>query len=134
MSGVLKVRQSLSKAAADAKDWFLSASVARSREDFDARGRLGDDGTGAVYAYFDKKGDAVYVGETSRPIKRRMHDRSSPHKEAEWWGSWSNVHFVQLQDRTDRLALELLLVLSLRPKFNSKPGPRPLAAMFTNRA
>ncbi len=130
----LAVRQSLSKAAADAKDWFCSDAFSKGHEDFLAKGKLGDNGTGAVYAYFDASRAALYIGETSRPIKRRMHDKTSPHKNTEWWKKWTTVRFLQVQNQTDRLTLELLLILALKPKFNSKPGPREFATMFTNGA
>ncbi len=128
----LAVRQSLSKAATDAKDWFYSDALPKGRVDFFAKGKLGDKGTGAVYAYFDASGAALYIGEASRPIKRRMHDKTSPHKATEWWELWTTVRFLQVQNQTDRLTLELLLILALKPKFNSKPGPREFSTMFTN--
>jgi hypothetical protein len=59
------LRASLRKATEDAEAWFRSASTAKAREDYVARGKLGDDGTGAVYAYFNKSDSAVYVGTTN---------------------------------------------------------------------
>lgn len=130
MPTIAQVRESLSRAAADANEWFSSAASESGREDFLARGKLIDDGSGAVYAYFDGDGLALYVGEAGRPIKKRMHDKTSPHKTAQWWELWTSVRYLQIQDRTDRLALELLLILSLKPKFNLKPGVREFEAMF----
>lgn len=130
MPSIVALRQSLERSSSDAKAWFSSAAVSKGRKDFFAKGKLGDNGTGAVYAYFDANGKALYVGEASRPIKRRMHDETSPHKNTTWWESWETVRFVQVQDRTDRLTLELLLILALQPPFNSKPGARAVGAMF----
>jgi hypothetical protein len=130
MPSIVALRQSLERASSDANAWFSSAAVSKGRNDFFAKGKLGDNGTGAVYAYFDANGEALYVGEASRPIKHRMHDEKSPHKNTVWWESWETVRFVQVQDRTDRLALELLLILALQPPFNSKPGVRGVGAMF----
>ena len=126
------VRSSLQKPSADAEAFFRSKATSKDRDAFFAKGKLGDNGTGAVYAYFDEAGNALYVGEAGRPIKRRMHDQTSPHKDKVWWELWRTVRFLQMQDRTDRLTLELLLILALKPKFNSKPGPREFAAMFEN--
>ncbi|WP_153067417.1 hypothetical protein [Steroidobacter cummioxidans] len=109
---------------------FFSVAAAGTREEYLARGKLADAGAGAVYAYFAEDGTALYVGEAGRPIKRRMHDKTSPHKSTAWWDSWTSVRFMQITDRTDRLTLELLLILALRPTFNSKPGPRDFAKMF----
>jgi len=128
------LRSSLEKASADAKHFFWSKTSEKDRAAFFARGKLGDDGTGAVYAYFDEVGNALYVGEAGRPIKRRMHDQTSPHKEKLWWETWKTVRFLQVRDRTDRLTLELLLILALKPEFNSKPGARTFATMFENEA
>ncbi len=132
MTSDADVRQSLRKTAANAKSWFLSTAILKERKDYVARGKLGDDGSGAVYVYFDKSGAALYVGEAGRPIKRRMHDQEAPHKKTKWWISWKNVRFLQVRNRTDRLVLELLLILAFMPRFNLKPGARELDAMFKN--
>lgn len=132
MSKIVNVRKSLSKAATDAMNWFNSNSIIKGRGDYFAKGKLGDKGTGAVYAYFDSDGTALYVGQASRPIKSRIHDQTSPHKNTEWWKSWKVVRFLNLQNQTDRLTLELLLILQLKPKFNLKPSAREFFAMFSN--
>lgn len=126
------LRKSLAQASSNAKELFFDKAQPKTREQYFAKAQLGDDGCGAVYAYFDRHGNALYVGEAGRPIKRRMHDQTSPHKKAEWWESWESIRFLQIHDRTDRLTLELLLILSLRPEHNSKPGPRDLSKMFEN--
>lgn len=123
-------RHSLEKASEDAKEFFCAQSAEKDRTAFFAKGQLGDDGTGAVYAYFDAAGKALYIGESCRFIKRRMHDQTSPHKHASWWATWTTVRFLQVPDRTDRLTLELLLILALQPPFNTKPGARAWASMF----
>lgn len=127
-----KLRESLAYASSNAKTLFFDQAKFKSREQYLAKGGLGDDGNGAVYAYFDRNGRALYVGETSRPVKRRMHDQTSPHKKAKWWESWESIRFLQVRDQTDRLALELLLILSLCPTNNSKPRPRDVSQMFEN--
>ena len=62
------LRKSLGAAADLAKLWLEDRSDLKARETFEARGRLGDDGSGAVDAYFDSKGRAPYVGHTGRRI------------------------------------------------------------------
>lgn len=79
---------------------------------------------------FAKNGNPLYVGEASCPIKRRLHDQTSPHKNARCWESWETVRLLPVADRTDRLALELLLVLAFNPQFNAKPGQRQVSQMF----
>lgn len=128
------LRKSLAQASTHAEELFFNQALPKNREQFFAKGQLEDDGYGAVYAYFDEHENALYVGEAGRPIKRRMHDQTSPHKETEWWESWKSMRFLQVHNRTDRLALELLLILSLKPIHNSKPGPRDLSKMFENEA
>jgi hypothetical protein len=127
---IAQLRRSLEQAAIDAKELFFAATTPKSRVEYFAKGQLGDRGSGAVYAYFAVDGAALYVGEASRPIKRRMHDQTSPHKNAAWWQSWTTVRLLGVTDRTDRLAMELLLILVLKPAFNSKPAAREFAAMF----
>lgn len=121
---------SLSSSADAARAWFMAETSAKSRDDYFAKGKLGDPGNGAVYAYFCKDGKPLYVGEAGRPIKRRMHDQTSPHKNGQWWKSWETVRLLPVGDRTDRLTLELLLVLAFNPQFNVKPGQRQLHQMF----
>jgi hypothetical protein len=132
MSTTEGLRAALSHACSEVAILFMSETIPKSRDEYFAKGKLGDNGKGAVYAYFDCQGTALYIGESSRPIKRRMHDQRSPHKSAEWWVRWEFVRFMQVHNRTDRLVLELLLILSLRPIFNAKPGPRELTKMFDN--
>ena len=132
MPTIAALRQSLERASLDAKELLLASAASKSRDHYFAKGQLGDSGRGAVYAYFASDGSALYVGETGRPIKHRMHDQTSPHKDAEWWSIWTTVRFLQVPHRTDRLSLELLLILALKPTFNSKPGSREFAAMFSD--
>ncbi len=124
------LRSVLGRATIKAERWFKSRATVRTRYQWEAKGQLGDQGNGSVYAFFDAQGHAVYVGETGRSIKSRQHDQTSPHKYARWWGRWTKVWFVALPNRTDRLTLELLLVLRLSPEFNVKPGRRKIKAMF----
>jgi GIY-YIG catalytic domain len=132
MAAVTHLRRSLACVAKDAKDWFWSATTEKTRDEYFAKGKLGDDGSGAVYAYLDENNKALYIGEAGRPIKRRMHDEKSPHKHANWWECWKKVRFLQMPCRTDRLALELLLILACKPPYNTKPGPRDYRVMFGN--
>lgn len=123
-------RESLTITAHAAKNWFWAKTCPKSREEFFARGKLGDAGIGAVYAFLNENGEPLYVGEAGRPIKRRMHDQTSPHKRAEWWGEWRTVRLLSVPDRTDRLTLELMLVLACNPQYNVKPGKRRLDQMY----
>ena len=109
--------------------WFKSKATEKDRQCYFSRGKLGDNGRGAVYVY-SKNGKALYVGESGRHIKRRMHDKTSPHKEKKWWNEWNQVAYLNIENRTDRLTLELLLILSLHPEHNIKPEARKIDDMF----
>jgi hypothetical protein len=109
---------------------FEELSILKGRHDYEARGKLGESKGGSVYAFFDRHGAALYIGEAGRPFKRRQHDELAAHKHGKWWKTWRTVRFVPMKDRTDRLTLELLLILGLRPKFNRKPSARELDLMF----
>jgi hypothetical protein len=124
------LRKSLGASADIAKLWFESRTQAKSRDVFEAKGQLGDDGTGAVYAYFDQKGKALYVGLTSRTVKSRLHDQTSPHKHKPWWVKWETMRFVQLSDDMDRQILEFLLILSYSPAYNEKPKAKNLEELL----
>ena len=114
-----------------AKKWFNKNCTEKGRDIYFQHGKLGDKGIGAVYVYLCND-QAVYIGEASRRIKARMHDQTSPHKKKMWWDSWDKVKFVNISNQTDRLTLELLLIIGLSPAENIKPAPRDLDSMFLN--
>lgn len=122
--------KNLAATSESAKKWFWDASTKKPRKDFEARGKLGDKGTGSVYVYIGDNEEIIYIGETSRNIKDRQHDEKSPHKKQSWWKDWKEVRFLHVSDRTERITLELLLILQLKPRENTKPGYRELLWMF----
>ena len=124
--------KSLANTTLAARNWFWASTAERTREEYFAKGKLGDAGKGAVYVYLNAHHEPLYVGEAGRPIKRRMHDLTSPHKKATWWNEWTTVRLLAVHDRTDRLTLELLLILGCKPQFNRKPGACEVEAMFQN--
>ncbi len=122
--------QNLAATSKSAKNWFWDASTKKPRKDYEARGKLGDKGTGSVYVYIGDNEEIIYIGETSRTIKSRQHDQTSPHKKQKWWSHWKEVRFIHVSDRTARITLELLLILQLEPRENTKPGYREISKMF----
>lgn len=124
------LRDSLATTAAVARAWFEDRTELKSRHEFEARGALGDSGTGAVYAYFSAKGHALYVGQTGRAVKARLHDQTSPHKMKAWWGEWSYMRFTPLSCEVDRLVLEALLIAAYEPSANEKPKAKPIDSLF----
>lgn len=125
-----KLRQAIEDASSEAENLFYSNTEPKDRKTYFERGKLGDNGKGAVYAYFSEDGKALYVGQAGRRIKLRQHDETSPHKRKPWWEIWKTVRFIQISNETDRLAFECLLIIALKPPYNSKPGPREIQAMF----
>ena len=124
------LRDSLATTAAVARVWFEDRTQIKSRDEFEARGALGDSGTGAVYAYFSAQGQAIYVGQTGRAVKARLHDQTSPHKSKSWWGEWSYMRFTPLACDVDRLVLEALLIAAYEPWANEKPKAKPINSLF----
>lgn len=112
-----------------AKRWFLTRACSRSRGHWNKRGGLGDSGDGAVYVFFGRKGGTLYVGQTGTSLKKRANYPTSRHTKQPWWSKWTALRFLNIDVETDRLALELLLILSLAPKYNRKPCFRPRAEM-----
>lgn len=120
------LRSSIDESSNLARLWFEDRTQPKSREIFDAKGQLGDHGTGAVYVYYASPGIALYVGQTGRKVKSRLHDEKSPHKFKTWWSQWTEMRFVQLNDEMDRLILEFLLILAYAPPYNDKPKAKDL--------
>ncbi|MDZ3992422.1 GIY-YIG nuclease family protein [Pseudomonas sp. Teo4] len=127
-----KLRQAIEDASNEAENLFYSNTEPKDRKTYFEKGKLGDNGKGAVYAYFSEDGKALYVGQAGRRIKLRQHDQTSPHKSKPWWGAWETVRFIQVSNETDRIALEYLLIIALKPPYNSKPGAREIQAMFSS--
>ena len=120
------LRKSIGASADVARLWYESRTEPKTRVTFKAKGKLGDDGSGAVYVYYGANGEALYVGQTGRKVKARLHDQTSPHKNKLWWKQWKTMRFVQLIDDMDRQILEFLLILAYSPKFNEKPKAKDL--------
>ena len=124
------LRDSLASTAAVARAWFEDRTQIKTRAEFEARGGLGDSGNGAVYAYFSPRGQAIYVGQTGRAVKARLHDQTSPHKSKAWWDDWAFMRFVPLQCDADRLMLETLLIAAYEPLANEKPRAKCIDTLF----
>lgn len=120
------LRKSLGASADIARLWFENRTDPKTRTVFDAKGKLGDAGEGAVYVYYNRDGASLYVGQTCRNVKARLHDQTSPHKEKVWWDQWDTMRFVQLSDDMDRLVLEFMLILAYSPIHNEKPKAKDL--------
>ena len=132
-SSAVAFKKELENAAQAAKDWFDKTSCpAKGRKEFETK--LGDNGSGAVYAYYGKDGKALYVGQTGRKIKARQHDQTSPHKKKVWWKNWETMRFVQMSDETDRLILEFHLIMGLQPSENRKPKAKTIDELFKENA
>ena len=134
MTSAIECSRKLVDSANAAHKWFVAETTAKTFSEYMSKGTLGDAGKGAVYVYFDQDQNALYVGETGRAIKRRMHDKTSPHKGSRWWKKWTHVRLLPMPNRTDRLAMELLLVLALQPPYNTKPGARLASSLFSSEA
>ncbi len=124
------LRGSLGASADIARLWFEDRTSPKSRSTFEAKGQLDDDGTGAVYVYFSSTGNALYVGQTGRKVKSRLHDETSPHKSKAWWPQWTEMRFIQLNDEMDRLILEFLLIFAYAPPHNDKPKAKNLTDLL----
>lgn len=120
------VRQSLYVAAQAARGWYENRTAFVVRESFDSRGGLNDDGTGAVYSYFDEDNIPLYVGITSGKVKNRIYVKTSRHVDKPWWNRWKTMRFAQIADDVDRQLLEYLLIVAYNPSGNSKPKGKDL--------
>jgi hypothetical protein len=121
--------KSVQETAKRGQIYFVGAAKKRTLDEWNQR-KLKDSKKGSVYVYFDANLNALYVGETGGGIKARSNFITSKHRNATWWKRWKHIYFLPCSDRTDRLTLELLLILSYQPKGNTKPGPRLIKKMF----
>ena len=115
-----------------ARIWFEARTTEISRKQFEARGGLSDSGSGSVYAYFSADKRALYVGQTGRYVKSRLHDQTSPHKLKDWWPRWKTMRFMKLPDDADRLILESLLIAGYEPTENKTPRAKPIGTVFSS--
>jgi len=115
--------------AEKAKRWFLAEACSRSPADWNKHGGLHDRGDGAVYAFSGQNGKSLYVGQTGASLKARANYETSRHYDTVWWAKWEMLRFLNIEGETDRLALELLLILALAPKYNLRPQFRPILKM-----
>ena len=120
------VRNSLKVTSYSAKYWYENRTFPIPRATFNQRGGLSDTGKGSVYVYY-KGEEALYVGLTARNLKARMHTKTSPHKEKEWWDKWDSMRFLQLEDDVDRQLLEYLLIVGYNSEWNTKPRGKDLS-------
>jgi hypothetical protein len=120
------LRNSLAVSADIAKAWFQGRAPMKSRSDFEAKGKLGDEGCGCVYVYYsvengNTKESPLYVGQTGRGIKARQHDITSPHNKKSWWKGWTHLRFLNIKVKIDRQILEFLLIVAPAPTENQSP-------------
>ncbi len=114
-----------------ARKWFEQESPEIKKRQFKQKGGLNDKKKGAVYVYFDKNRQVLYVGETGGGVKERTHFKTARHTETEWWPKWQRVRFMSMVDRTSRLTLEMLLILAYQPPYNKKPEARKIEELFS---
>lgn len=124
------LQKSIQSSADTARAWFLKRAVEKNRIDWETKNGLSDSGVGAVYAFFNENDQCLYIGQTTQSIKSRANIETSRHYDKEWWPSWTKLRFVNIQNQTDQLVIELLLILSLSPQHNSKPSARIINDMF----
>jgi hypothetical protein len=128
-ASIQNLRDSLGKAANNAKDWFEERSKIFTKDGFETRGGIDDSGEGAVYVYY-LKGKAIYVGQTGRGVKERTRYVTSRHNKKSWWDGWSEMRLIQMPDETERLILEFNLILAYQPKMNVKPKAKAIDDLF----
>jgi hypothetical protein len=128
-NGITAPVSDLYATATKTKRWFLSRAGTYSPDDWNKHGGLRDSGSGAVYAFFGNHNKTLYVGQTGASLKARAKYETSCHYDTKWWKQWRSLRFLNFQNGTDRLAVELLLILALEPRYNVKPCFRPVGHM-----
>ena len=81
---------------------------------------------GGVYVVEDAAG-VLYVGQTGRTLNARFFwTITDNHASKAWFERAQKLWFMPLSNATDRLLLELLLIVAYQPIFNKKPASRPI--------
>lgn len=123
-------KSSLAQAAGSAREWFEDQALRVERVAFEQRSKKGTAPKCAVYAYYDCDDNALYVGQSRRRVKSRLWDETSPHAEKGWWPLWTHMRHLGLVEETDRLVLELSLILAYAPPHNNKPAGKRVSDLF----
>lgn len=69
-----------------------------------------------IYRYFNKKNQVIYVGLTSRPLKRRVKEHSVEQLQSET----DHIDFALVDSEVDMRMYELYYINKYRPKFNKR--------------
>lgn len=124
------LRRSLLETTSLAARWFEERAIQVRRADWEDEPARTGSMAKIVYGFFDREGQALYIGESGTTMKERVRSRTNSHRKKGWWHSWEFLKVAPVTERTDRLTLELLLILHHQPRHNSKPGPRSIKEMF----
>lgn len=114
-----------------AKVWFERQAPPKPRSNFEARGKVCDEGSRCVYVYYsvdrkNTKENALYVGQTGRIIKARQHDIKSPHNKKSCWKDWTHLRSINIKVKGDLQFLEFLRIVALAPTCNKSPKSKCL--------
>lgn len=123
-------RLAVAACSATAREWFLAHSHQKDKAAWNSYGGLGDNGSGAVYAFFSSSSECLYIGQTTYPLKTRARFETSCHYDTPWWEDWTDLRFMNIENQTDQLVLEVLLILTFSPRYNAKPCARVIQDMY----
>lgn len=115
------IRTSLSESSQLSATLFTDCTKPISREKFLKPRGIFDVGRGCVYAFFNEE-KALYVGTTDTSVQSLLNEPTAAVVDSPWWPNWTSMRLLPLKSASDRLILEGLLILSLAPIANQKPG------------
>lgn len=72
--------------------------------------------TNIIYRYFDKQNNVIYVGLTSRPLKRRVKEHSIEQLQSET----DHIDFAMVPSEADMRMYELFYINKYQPKYNKR--------------
>lgn len=128
-----QIRNDLQSASEAARTLFERCSAEKTKAQFDLWKKSKEE-KGAVYVYYGSRHEnqVIYVGQTSRHVKDRLLDQTSPHQLQGWWETWTTMRFLLLKRIEDRLILEDLLIIAYSPTHNVKPGSIGVKGLFAD--
>lgn len=108
----------LEEAAYESHFIFYALAKSFSRDEFFApefdKGLYAGPG---IYAYCVNS-VPLYIGRTTRAIKKRLTDEKSPHSKKVWWEQWNEVMILPMHCAKEQEWLEAFLILANRPPQN----------------
>ena len=113
----------LRNCVSESYSFFIREALEITKAEIEAEkdSKSNDTGEGCVYV-FESDTEVLYVGQTGTSLWKRARFETSKHIKKDWWKSVKKIRVCQLANPADRLVLEMLLIVKLKPSINRRPS------------